>query len=132
MTLRTAMVGGSTRRAAMVGAFLFILSSMPTWADEATDAAGQFVRALADQAIGALTGSDVTQAQRTSRFRSIFVANFDVPALGKSALGRFWRTASNDEQEEYLKLFEDYVVSTYANRFREYTNEKLEVGEVGK
>jgi len=101
-------------------------------ADETSDKAGQFVHNLADQAIGSLTGQNVDQAERNSRFRELFVANFDVPSLGKSALGRYWQIATPEEQGEYLKVFEDYVVMTYAGRFREYTGEKLEVGDVGK
>ncbi len=113
-----------------IASLLLILSSAGLRADETSDKAGQFVRNLADQAIGSLTGQDVTQAERNTRFRELFVANFDVTALGKSALGRYWQSASADERTDYLKVFEDYVVMTYAVRFREYSGEKLQVGDV--
>jgi phospholipid transport system substrate-binding protein len=133
MTLRSVFSRWTKSGAALaIASLVLFLFSVGPRADETSDKAGQFVRNLADQAIGSLTGQDVSQAQRNSRFRELFVANFDVAALGKSALGRYWQSASPDEQSEYLKVFEDYVVMTYAVRFREYTGEKLEVGDVAK
>lgn len=115
-----------------VASVLLVLFSAGLRADETSDKAGQFVRKLADEAIGSLTGQDISQAERNARFRELFLANFDVPTLGRSALGRYWQSASQDERNDYLKVFEDYVVMTYAVRFREYSGEKLEVGDVAK
>jgi phospholipid transport system substrate-binding protein len=90
------------------------------------DPAG-FVRDLGDQAIDMLTGPDVTPVIRAERFRTLLEQNFDVSAIGKTVLGRYWKVATEDEREEYLKLFEDFLVANYAKRFAEYTGQKFEV-----
>ena len=46
-------------------------------------------------------------------FHQLFLDDFDVPALGRFVLGRFWRIFSPSEQQEFLGLFENYVVLTY-------------------
>ena len=42
-------------------------------------------------------------------------------------LGRYWRVATAEERDEYVKLFQDYVVQIYASRFQDYNGEKLKV-----
>ena len=111
--------------AAAVLAFLGVaaLASRPTLA--AADPAN-FIRDLGESALTQLTG-DVTPQQREQRFRELFTQNFDVPAIGRFVLGRYWNTATPDERAEFLKLFEDLIVQYYSNRFTEYSGEHFVV-----
>ena len=59
-------------------------------------------------------------AQRLVGFRQLFRENFDVPGLGRFVLGRFARILNFSEQQEFLELFETYVVYTYSNRLSEF------------
>jgi phospholipid transport system substrate-binding protein len=59
-------------------------------------------------------------AQRLAGFRQLFSENFDVPGLGRFVLGRFARILNSSEQQEFLDLFETYVVYTYSNRLSEF------------
>jgi len=86
-----------------------------------------FIEGLADEAVQALTAEGVSRADRVTRFRELLSQNFDVPVIGKWVLGRYWRTATDGEKEEYLKLFEDYVVITYVERFDQYSGEVIKV-----
>lgn len=91
---------------------------------------GEFIRSLGDQALAQLVGPDITKSERTDRFRKLLVANFDVPAIGKTVLGRYWKTATPDQQQEYLKLFEDFLVGNYAQRFGQYAGETFTIAGV--
>ncbi len=42
-------------------------------------------------------------------------------------LGRYWRTATDPQKAEFLKLFEDMIVKTYNSRFTEYKGELFSV-----
>ena len=86
-----------------------------------------FVQDLGDQAIDTLTGPDVTPAIRAERFRTLLAQNFDVPAIGKTVLGRYWKVATEAERTEYLALFENFLVANYAKRFAEYSGQKFEL-----
>jgi phospholipid transport system substrate-binding protein len=89
--------------------------------------AGDFIMSLADKAIAGLTDLNVPLSERTTRFRMLLNEGFDVQQIGRFVLGRFWRSANEDERAEYLKLFEDFIVHSYATRFREYAGENLRV-----
>jgi phospholipid transport system substrate-binding protein len=52
--------------------------------------------------------------------RELLREDFDLPALGRFVLGRFWRILTPSEQQEFLGLFENYVVFTYSERLIEY------------
>ena len=96
-------------------------------ANEFHRGAGTFVRALADEAITNLTGNALTDLQRQEKLRGILKSYFDVKSIGKWVLGRHWRKASAAERSEYLGLFEDLIVKTYAVRFKSYSNEKIKL-----
>ncbi len=94
-------------------------------AGEFDDGARKFVEKLTQDAISTLAGKDINKAERANRFRALMNKNFAVKGIAKFVLGRHWRKASDGEKEEYLQLFEDLLVATYADRFAKYSGEKL-------
>lgn len=72
-------------------------------------------------------GKNVPRTERLARFRQLFQADFDVPGIARFVLGRYWRSASEEEQQEYLKLFEDYVVFVYGTRLSNFSGETFKV-----
>jgi phospholipid transport system substrate-binding protein len=65
--------------------------------------------------------------ERLARFRLLFRADFDGPGIARFVLGRYWRSASAEEQQEFLKLFEDYVVFVYGTRLSNFNGETFKV-----
>jgi phospholipid transport system substrate-binding protein len=78
-----------------------------------------FIRELGTRAIEVL-GPKVPVNLRLTRFRELFQNDFDVPRIGRFVLGRYWRTATPQEQQEFLGLFQEYIVQAYSNRLGEY------------
>ena len=60
--------------------------------------------------------------QKLAKFRELFREDFDVPSLGRFVLGRFWPMFTPSEQQEFLGLFENFVVLTYSKRLLEYAD----------
>ena len=63
---------------------------------------------------------DTSPDQRFVRFRQIFRADFDVPGIARFVLGPYWRLASPAQQQEFLALFENYIVQTFSGRLSQY------------
>jgi phospholipid transport system substrate-binding protein len=80
-----------------------------------------FVNNLGNQ-LQAVTSSTSPQ-QRLAGFDQLFREDFDVPGLGRFVLGRFWRIFTPWEQQEFLGLFENYVVLTYSEKLSDYTED---------
>ncbi|WPZ36571.1 ABC transporter substrate-binding protein [Thalassobaculum sp. OXR-137] len=95
-----------------------------TQARAASDA-GAFVGEFAEKAIALVSESNLSTAERRDEFGDLVRTYFDMPGIGRFLLGRYWRTATEAEQEAYLKAFTDNMVYTYSRRFDEYGGQKL-------
>jgi phospholipid transport system substrate-binding protein len=96
-------------------------------ADEYSDGSKIFIKTLAEKAIASLTVKDLSKDEREKRFRALMLDNFAISGIARFVLGRHWPRASEQEKNEYLKLFEDLMVATYAERFSKYAGETLEI-----
>jgi phospholipid transport system substrate-binding protein len=96
-------------------------------AADGTQDAEAFIVGLADQAIAALTPPGISRHEREARARVLLKDNFAVSTIGQFVLGRYWRTATSEEQKQYLDLFEELIVVTYVDRFSRYSGERLKV-----
>jgi phospholipid transport system substrate-binding protein len=66
-------------------------------------------------------------AERQAQFRELFHNDFDSPGIARFVLGRYWRTASPEEQKEFLRLFEEYVVYVYTARLSDFEGEQFKI-----
>jgi phospholipid transport system substrate-binding protein len=82
------------------------------------------INQLGVQAIQVL-GPSVSPAARVQRFRELFAADFDLPQIGRFVLGRYWRTATPEEQQQFLGLLREYLAQAYAGRLAEYAGERF-------
>ena len=96
-------------------------------ADAGGDGARAFVGDTADKAIALMANHALPDAQRNQQFHDIFVATFDLPAIGEQVLGRYWKAATPEQKAQFLKLFEQEQVLIWAGRFKSYNGEKLTV-----
>ena len=85
-----------------------------------------FMNRLWDRAVE-LLNKKTDPAVREARFRQLFHDDFDAPGIARFVLGRYWRTASADEQKEFVKLFEDYVVFVYTVRLADFGGQSFKV-----
>lgn len=118
-----------TRRLFVACAALLAVSS---WAGrsvfaQADAGAGAFIQSLGNEAIATFSDKSVPRDQAVQKFRTLLYRGFDVPYIGRFVLGRFWNQATPPQQEEYQKLFEKMIVSTYADRFIEYSGETFKI-----
>ena len=114
------------RFCAAVGALLIIVlgGALPREAN-AQDARA-FVATLGLEAIQVL-GPGVPVAQRQARFRELFRDDFDLPGISQFVLGRYWRLATPQEQQDFLGLFQEYLVRAYSARLATYGGEPFRV-----
>src|SRR5262245_32893545 len=68
-----------------------LAAAPPAPAAEASPAASAFIQGLGDDAIKELTDPAIPRPQRADRFRRLLDDNFDMAALSKFVLGRYYR-----------------------------------------
>ncbi len=97
----------------------------PTALRAADDAAG-FISDLGQRTVQILAAK-ISDSERETKFHTIFDEGFDVPAISRFVLGGYWRTASEAQRQDFVALFETYVVRAYTVRFNDYGGEQLKV-----
>jgi len=98
----------------------------PARAAAPSDAAG-FIDNLVNQALKTLDNKQLSDDDRAKQFRDLLDKDFDMPRISRFVLGSYWREASDQEKQQFQKLFEDYVVRSYSARFSEYSGEQVKV-----
>jgi phospholipid transport system substrate-binding protein len=84
------------------------------------------ITSLGNQALEVL-GKNVDPNRRVARFRQLFTQDFDVPGIARFVLGRYWRLATPAQQQEFVRVFTDYIALAYSERLAEYSGETLRV-----
>ena len=88
----------------------------PAAAADSEDAIRAFVERVNQASVAFFsTGSE---ADAREKCRALLAWAFDVPAMGKEALGRAWDKASEEERKEFLQAFEEDIISGYLRRMR--------------
>jgi phospholipid transport system substrate-binding protein len=118
-------------RIAFIALCLTTFAALPAFAGDkragADTPATQFVQKLGDRALTSLTAKDLPQAERAKRVRDLLRSNFDIKTIARFALGTSWKTATEAQRSEYLDLFEKMIVSTYTERFQDYSGQSFKV-----
>jgi len=91
----------------------------------ATDGPASFVSDLASRALAPMPNEDT--AVKQERFRQLFRQYFDVEACARAALGLCWLKATALQRQEFVGLYEDYVVIAYSTAFRALGGESFKV-----
>ncbi len=108
-------------------ALIVLVHSGWSQAAQAANEASGFVQNLGDQAMGVLQDDGGTLAQRETQFRIILVEGFDLKLIGRFVLGDYWRKASEDQRENYLRAFGEFIVRKYSAMLGGYSEEKMTV-----
>ena len=90
-------------------------------------AAVAFIQGLGNDAIKELTNPAIPRPEREARFRRLLNDHFDMAAMSKFVLGRFYRSTDATQRAEFQRLFVDLIVGSYAERFSDYMGEGLRV-----
>ncbi len=85
------------------------------------------IQELADGAIAILESPDLDLVDREKQFGVILREGFDINLIGRFVMGRYWRSTSEDQREEFLELFGDFIVATYTPRLSAFAGESVEI-----
>jgi len=121
------MLPRRTLIAAALATALAVPAALPVRAAPSTEDAMRLIDRMGSDAIELVESDRLRSSASVDRFRDLFRSNFDIPYISRFVLGRFWNVATEAQREEYQRLFEDWVVRIYAERFAEYSGERMEV-----
>jgi len=95
---------------------------------DAADTAQAFVTKLCAELIAVVNGGGAA-ADKQAALERIIDRDVDIDAVARFCLGRFWRTATPDQQKDYTALFRKVLVKNITGKVGEYQGVTLVVGK---
>ncbi|WP_422030443.1 MlaC/ttg2D family ABC transporter substrate-binding protein [Reyranella sp.] len=118
----------SRRVVLQLAATAAILSALPVAGPAIAADPAQIVQSTAQQVIEIVKTK--TGADRQAAILGVLQANFDMPAMGRSALGTHWNQATESERTRFLKAVATAEAKAYSERFGQYGGQTLTIGKV--
>jgi phospholipid transport system substrate-binding protein len=93
---------------------------------QSAERASAFVQQTGDRLVAVVNGAMPVPDKRRA-LTQIIESTVDVDGVAQFCLGRFWRTASADQQKRFVTAFHEVLVTNISSKLGEYQGVKLTV-----
>lgn len=87
-----------------------------------------FIQALGDRTISILE-QDVPAQRKLDELKQLLDQSTDLGLIARLVMGRYWRQASEAQREEYVRLFNELIMQTMAERLSWYNGQTFQILE---
>ena len=87
--------------------------------------AEEFVKNTTQEGLVEIINSNASQAERNARFEKLFNSALDLKFSGRCVLGRYWKTASNEQRDRFIDVYRKLNVQTWSKRFDEFKGKEF-------
>jgi phospholipid transport system substrate-binding protein len=115
-----------TRRILLLTAFAS-LAAAPAARAQTPDQASAFIDQTGKQLVAAINGGGSSDQQR-SQLEEIIDRAVAVDSVARFCLGRYWRTTTPQQQQDYLSLFRRVLVNNLSSKLGEYKGVTFTLG----
>jgi len=94
----------------------------------APEAAARMVQELGDQTAHALASPQAQEPkQRREMLRGLVREGFDLDLTSQFVLGKYWNSASEQQRTEFMDLFTEYLLNSYARHLISFQADTLSI-----
>src|SRR5579872_4400561 len=93
--------------------------------------ASAFVKSIGDRLVAVVNGPG-TNSEKRAKLAQIVNSDVDVDGVARFCLGRFWRSASPEQQQNYTQLFHHVLVNNITAKVGEYQGVRFTMGRAQK
>ncbi len=106
----------------LIATALFILGvyAAPAMAEVNAAQAQKFVEDVTNDGIENIINANVSQQEKDKRFATLFNNALDMKFIGQFVLGRYWRTATPEQRDAFIKAYREMNIKTWSKRFDEF------------
>ena len=85
-----------------------------------------FVQSTVNRAAETL-GTGLTKDERIEELKKIALETVDIRGIGFYSLGSHRKTATEEQKDEYERVFKEYFLQSFSSRLAEYSNPIINV-----
>jgi phospholipid transport system substrate-binding protein len=110
---------------------LFIIVSLTNISNSYSIEPDIFVQSTVNRASQALN-NQFSKEEKIQKLKDIARETVDINGIGFYTLGSFRKNITDDQKKEYITLFEQYFLKSFASRLAEYSNPEIQVNSKKK
>jgi phospholipid transport system substrate-binding protein len=80
-----------------------------------------------DEVLAVLRDKSAPTEDRIRSLEQIVYGRFDLYVMSRLVLARNWKRFSEEQKEEYVKEFKQYLTNSYGNRIERYDQQEVEI-----
>lgn len=84
------------------------------------------VKGLVDPALQILRDNQSPLKDRQEKLRQLVRGAVDFTAISRSALGPHWRDLSDQQRQDFIQVFTDFIEDSYLSRIQDYSGQQVE------
>ncbi len=81
-----------------------------------------FIDGLATQVLSIVKG-DADKAAKQTKIEALFTDKVDINFVAKFVLGKNWRTATPQQQQDYIAAYKPFILKNYASKLTKYSGQ---------
>ena len=82
--------------------------------------AENFIKKTTTEGVEQIINANVSQEVKDKRFYNLLNGALDMDFIGKFVLGRYWKTASEQQRNDFINVYRDLNIATWSKRFDEF------------
>ena len=86
----------------------------------------EFINSISSEASEILS-SKLSESEKVIKLKMIAEESVDIDGVGLYTLGKYRKTLTNEQKEEYKKLFREYFLKSFSGRLVVYNDAKIAV-----
>lgn len=108
-------------------ATLSLLVAAPAMAGD-VEGAKSFVNGVATKALD-IVASDASKEAKQEKLLVVVDESVDIDYVAKFVLGKYWRTATPEQQKAYLEAYRPFLKKSYVSKLTRYSGQTIAVGQ---
>lgn len=110
----------------LVGVFLALMVMGNARADDKQDVIN-FADSLAQNALEIVTNDDFTAGAKQRKLEALFESRVDIDWVSQFVLGKYWRSATPEQQQEYQQNYKAFVLKYYTAKLTDYSGQEYQI-----
>lgn len=110
------------RFALAIAATFALFTAAPGYASN-PEAAKQFIDHVATEVLDLVKNEDLSKTEKQSKIEQIFSDKVDINFVARFVLGKNWRTATPEQQKEYVAAYKPFILKNYAAKLTKYSGQ---------
>ena len=102
-----------------------LLNVNPAHAAADAAKAEAFVKQVTENGVEDIINANISQAEKDARFEKLFNNALDLNFIGQFVLGRYWKTATPQQRQDFIQAYRDLNIKTWSKRFDEFKGKRF-------